>query len=61
MPGRRDLDRVVVEVRPQHVGDALAERVIDALGVVDVDAEALLAGDLDGEHLAPGSDALRGG
>src|SRR5579884_3180582 len=52
--GRRHLDRVAVEVGTQHVRDALAERVVDAAGLVDVDAEALLARELEGKHLDPG-------
>ena len=55
---RGDLDAVGVEVGPQHVGDALAERMVDALRVVDVDAEALLAGQLEREHLDAGQGAL---
>src|SRR5581483_1823961 len=49
--GGRHLDRVVVEVRSQDVGDALAQRVVDSLRMVDVDAEPLLAGELQREHL----------
>ena len=48
--GRRDLDGVVVEVRPQNMRHALAERVVDPLRMVDVDAEALLARELEREH-----------
>ena len=55
---RGDLDRVVVEVRPQQHRDALAERVVDAFGMVDVDAEALLARDLEREHLGAGQRRL---
>src|SRR5581483_6040544 len=51
---RRHLDRVAVEVRSQQPGHPLAERVVDAAGPVDVDAEALLAGQLEGEDLNPG-------
>ena len=50
-PRRGDLDRVRLEIRLQNVGHARAERVVDAAGMVDVDAEALLAGDLEREHL----------
>src|SRR6185369_2375714 len=45
-PRRRHLDAVVVEVAAQHVRDPLAERVVDTLRMVDVDAEALLPGEL---------------
>src|SRR5581483_9137113 len=51
---RGDLDRVAVEVRTQHRGHPLAERVVDAPGVVDVDAEALLPRQLEGQHLDTG-------
>src|SRR5262249_35484342 len=49
--GRRHLDRVAVGVGPQHGGDPLAERVVDAAGLVDVDAEALLPRELEGQDL----------
>ena len=42
----------------QQVGDALAERVVDARRVVDVDAEAARASELDGEHLDARQSAL---
>ena len=48
---RGDLDRVLVEVGPEDVRDPRAERVVDPLRVVDVDAEALLAGQLERQHL----------
>ena len=48
---RGDVDRVLAQVLAQHVGDARAERVVDALGVVDEDGEPLGADELDGEHL----------
>src|SRR5262249_31639852 len=50
-PGRGDLDRPAVEVRPQHARDAFAERMVDAGRVVDVHAEALLARELERQHL----------
>src|SRR5262249_38021984 len=34
-PGRRDVDRVPVQITPQEIADALAERVVHAGGVVD--------------------------
>ena len=39
------------EVVAQRVGDALAERVVDAVGMVDEDGEAVRALQLDREHL----------
>src|SRR5438552_14196252 len=48
---RGDFDRIAVEIRPQHRGDPLAERVVNAAGLVDVDAEALLARQLEGQDL----------
>jgi hypothetical protein len=48
---RGDVDRVVAPVLVELVRDALAERVVDAAGVVDVDAEAVRTEQLDGEHL----------
>src|SRR4029078_484723 len=47
------LDAVRVEVAAEHVGHALAERMVDALRMVDVDAEPLLARELQREHLDP--------
>ena len=48
---RRDVDRVAVEVAAEQLGDARAERVVDALRMVDVDAEARRRRQLDREHL----------
>src|ERR687888_1418887 len=48
---RGDVDRVAVEVPPQEVRDALAERVVDPGRMVDVDAEPLRRHELDGQHL----------
>ena len=56
--GRGDVDRVLVEVAAQRVRHALAERVVDALRMVDEDGEALRAGELDGQHLDSGQAAL---
>src|SRR5262249_15589119 len=53
-----DLDRVVVEVRTENVRRALAEGVVDPGRVVDVHAEAVTAGELDGEHLDAGEGRL---
>src|SRR6476620_11812666 len=50
-PGRRHLDRVLVEIRPQHVRYARAERVVDAGGMIDEHTEPVLAGQLEREHL----------
>src|SRR5262249_15703138 len=50
---RGDLDRVAVEVGAEHRRDPLAERVVDTAGLVDVDAEALLARQLEPQDLAP--------
>src|ERR671925_344775 len=55
---RRDVDRVPVEIAPQNVRHPLAERVVDAGGMVDVDAEALRRQELDREHLDPRQAAL---
>jgi len=52
--GRGDLDAIGVEVRLKHLRDAFAEGVVDALRVVDEDAEALAAVKLEGEHLDAG-------
>src|ERR1044072_2561716 len=49
-PRRGDVDRVLAQVLPQHVGDARAERVVDSLGVIDEDGEPLGVRQLDGEH-----------
>src|SRR4051812_27981648 len=57
-PGRRDLDRVAVEVAAQHVRDALAERVVDALRVVDVHGHALRTAHLERQHLDSGHAGL---
>src|SRR5581483_8989287 len=57
---RGDVDRVLVEVRPQDVRHALAERMVDTLRVVDVHAEPLLAVQLEREHLHPGKRGLDG-
>src|SRR5919204_4020144 len=48
---RGDVDRVAVEVTPQEVRHALAERVVDPGRMVDVDAEPLWRHELDGQHL----------
>ncbi len=56
--GRGDLDAVAVEVGAQHGRDALAERMVDTLGVVDEDGEALLAGEFEREHVDAGQRAL---
>ena len=56
--GRGDVDRVVVQIVAEHIGDALAERVVDALGMVDEDGEALGAGELDRQDLDSGQAAL---
>src|SRR5262249_12471451 len=57
---RGDLDRVAVEVWAEHRRDPLAERVVDAARLVDVDAEALLAGELEGQDLDPRNGARDG-
>src|SRR5512133_3023926 len=56
--GRRHFDAVVAEVVTQHVRHALAERVVDALRMVDEDGEPLRAGQLDREHLRARKRAL---
>ena len=55
---RGDLDAVAVEVGSQQARHALTERMVDALGVVDEDAKALLAGQLEREHVDAGQRAL---
>src|SRR5688572_14409012 len=57
-PGRGDVDRILAQVLAQHVGDARAERVVDALGVIDEDGEAFGVRELDGEHLDAGQCRL---
>src|SRR5438874_5792532 len=49
--GGRDVDRVFAQVVAQQVGDARAQPVVDALGMVDEDGEAVRALQLDREHL----------
>src|SRR6266516_7829900 len=49
---RRDVDGVLAEVIPQHVRDALAERMVDALDVIHEHGEPLRTGELDREHLS---------
>ena len=56
--GRRDVDRVRRAVVGEDLGDARAQRVVDALGVVDVDAEPARRQQLDGEHLDTRDGAL---
>src|SRR5437764_161736 len=53
-PGRRHVDRVFAQVVAQDVRHALAELVVDPLRVVDEDREALVPGELDGQHLGSG-------
>jgi hypothetical protein len=50
-PWGGDLDAVLVDVVAQYVGDAHAESMVHALGVVDEDREPVGAGQLDCEHL----------
>src|SRR5439155_25688605 len=56
--GRRDVDRIAVEVVAQDVCHALAEGMIDALRVVDEDREAFRPGELEREDLDSGQAAL---
>src|SRR5436190_3668617 len=49
--GRGDVDRVLAQVLAQQVGDAGAQRVVDALGMIDVDAEARRRHQLERDHL----------
>src|SRR5262245_41039225 len=58
--GRGHLERIAVEIAPQRVRHALAERVVDPTRVVDVDAEPLGPHELDGEHVDVGHPALDG-
>ena len=55
---RRDVDGVFPEVIPQHVGDALAERMVDTLNVVHEHREPLRASELDRENLCAWDRAL---
>src|SRR4029079_17498057 len=57
-PRRGDLDRVPVEVAAEDVRHALAERVVDPGGMVDVDRHALRPRELDREHLDAGEPGL---
>src|SRR4051812_11567775 len=57
-PGRRDLDRVAVEVAVEQAGHTRAERVVDALRMVDIDGHALGPTHLHGEHLDAGKPGL---
>ena len=50
-PRGRHLDAVLVEVGAQRLGDAFAQRVVDTLRVVDVDAEPRRGEQLDRENL----------
>ena len=56
--GRRDVDRVLAQVVAEDVGDALAERVVDALRMVDEDRHPLRAGELERQDLDSGQAAL---
>src|ERR687888_2810611 len=47
----RHLDREALEVVGEDLRDALAERVVDTVRMVDVDAEATRREQLDGEDL----------
>ena len=57
-PGRGDVDRVLAQEVAKHVRDLLAERVVDALGAVDVHAEARRRHELERQHLDAGELAL---
>src|SRR5581483_10376923 len=57
---RGDVDGVPVQVAAEQVGNPLAERVVDARGVVDVDREPLAPGELDREHLDARKALLHG-
>ena len=57
-PGRRDVDRVVGAIGVEDARHALAERVVDAVGMVDVDAEPARREELDREHLDAGHARL---
>jgi hypothetical protein len=50
-PRRGDLDRVAVEIRAEDTRHLFAERMVDPTGGVDVDAEALLARQLERQNL----------
>src|SRR5436190_733782 len=52
--GRRDLDGEVPQVPAERLGDALAECVVDAVRMVDVDAEPARREKFDREHLDSG-------
>src|SRR5712691_23534 len=50
---RGNVDAVLAQVVPKHVGHALAEGVVDALGMIDEHGEPVGPGELDCEHLRP--------
>src|SRR5690349_2395460 len=58
---RRDVDGVLAEVVAERVRHALAERVVDAGRMVDVDRELVGAVELDREHLDAVEVALDAG
>src|SRR5690349_177716 len=49
--GGRDVDAVLAQVVAQRIRDARAQRMIDAVGMVDVHGEAIRGLELDREHL----------
>src|SRR5215218_1327217 len=53
--GGGHVDRVVAQVRAEHVGDPFAERMVDALGMVDEHDEALGPCELECENLYAGN------
>src|SRR2546423_11659282 len=55
---RRHLDGVLPEVVAQDVSGPLAERVVDPLGVVDVDRESIRSRELDGQDFGTRYRAL---
>ena len=57
-PRGRHVDGVLAQVLAQDFRDAGAQRVVDAVRVVDVDDEPLGAGELDGEDFHAGQIVL---
>ena len=58
VPGRRDVDRVILQVVAEGLGDALTELVVDPLRMVDEDRHPLGAGELEREDLDSGQAPL---
>src|SRR5688500_1825289 len=55
---RRDVDRILVQVVAEHIRDALAEPVVNALRMIDEHRHARWTGKLEREDLDSGHAAL---